>query len=474
VSSEATSGASLGLPRSLVDNALPYTTAFVLLAALVLGGGTQQGFWSDTIIQLASLPLLWMSLLSRRQESRVAIFLVCLLVALPLIQIIPLPPSLWSALPGREDIVRAYGAANMSLPWLPISIAPNMTWRALFSLLPPIAIFLATLCLPRRARRNLVLIVLAVAFVSVLLDLLQMMGGPLSPLRFYTITNAGRAVGFFANSNHNAAILYCAIPFAAAYSFGLNRALTRMAGAGVLIGFFIVGLALTQSRAGLMLSAIAGLVCIAMILIDGKDKGFSRNRFIGIVVGGGLIALLIAFQFGFINMAQRVESGDFMEDFRWPVASITLEATLANLPLGTGYGTFVPVYQAVEPRTLLIEKYVNRAHNDWLELGLEGGLLTVIGLVVFIAWFGRSSFRVWKRDQKYSDPSDPALARAGSISIVLLMLHSLVDYPLRTTAVMIVFALACSLLITSKHRSTALIRKSQSSSLRLHISSAAN
>src|SRR5450759_1072886 len=201
---------TIAIPRWLADGALPFATASVLLLAFLLGGGTQKGFWSDTVIQLASLPLLGVVLVSPNltQAPRGPVILVCLLVALPLAQIIPLPPTLWTALPGREEVARAYSATSISLPWLPISLAPSITRRSVFSLLPAVAVFLAMLCLPHRTRRNLVLMMLAVAFVSVLLDLLQMMGGQSSALRFYAITNTERAVGFFANSNHNACLLY--------------------------------------------------------------------------------------------------------------------------------------------------------------------------------------------------------------------------------------------------------------------------
>jgi O-antigen ligase len=440
---------TLALPRWLADSALPFATATVFLLALVLGGGTQQGFWSDTIIQLASLLLLGLVFLSPNlmQVPREPVFVLCVLVALPLVQVIPLPPTLWTALPGREEIVRGYSAANMSLPWLPISLAPNMTWRSVLSLLPVVAVFLAMLCIPQRSRRNLVVMMLAVVFVSVLLDLLQMMGGG---LRFYAITNPDRAVGFFANGNHNAAFLYCAIPFAAAWSIRPRRQPYRAIVVALLLGFIIIGLAITKSRAGLILSVIAGLSCVPLVV--GKGRGISRGRLFGAVVGGGVIALLIAFQFGFVGMAQRLQNDDtsLVEDLRWPVASVTLMAAQANLPLGTGFGTFVPVYQTVEPRTLLIERYVNRAHNDWVELGLEGGVLAVVGLLIFFVWFGRSSVQVWRPGQSDADPLDTALARAGSIVVVLLMLHSIVDYPLRTTAMMVVFALACALLIDPK------------------------
>jgi O-antigen ligase len=455
---------TIALPRWLTDGALPFATACVLLLALVLGGGARQGYWSDTVIQLASLPLLGVVLLSPNlmQVPRGPVFLLCLLVALPLAQIIPLPPTLWTALPGREEIARAYSAASISLPWLPISLTPSITWRSMFSLLPAVAVFLAMLCLPHRTRRNLVLMMLAVAFLSVLLDLLQMLGGQSSALRFYAITNVDRAVGFFANSNHNAAFLNCAIPFAAAWGIGLRRQSYRALVVALLLGFIIIGLAVAQSRAGLILSVIAGLSCIPLVV--GKGRGIYRGRLLGAVVGGGVIALLIAFQFGFVGMVQRMQddTGSIFENLRWPVALVTLKAAQANLPFGTGFGTFVPVYQTVEPRPMLMEAYVNRAHNDWLELGLEGGILTIVGVVVFFAGFTRSSFRAWRPDQSGADALETALARAGSIVVVLLLLHSIVDYPLRTTAMMLVFALASALLIDPKNPMTRPIRVSRS------------
>jgi O-antigen ligase len=463
---------TIAFPRWLADGALPFATVSVLLLALLFGGGTQQGFWSDTIIQLASLALLGVVLLSPNlvQVPRGLVILLCLLVALPVAQIIPLPPTLWTALPGREEVARAYSAASISLPWLPISLAPNITWSSVFSLLPAVAVFLAMLCLPNRTRRNLVLMMLAVTAVSVLLDLLQMMGGLSSPLRFYAITNIDRAVGFFANANHNAAFLYCAIPFTAVWGIELRRQPGRLLVVALLLGLTIIGLAITQSRAGLILSVIAALSCIPLVV--GKGRGISRRRLLGAVVGGGVIALLIAFQFGFVGMAQRMQ-GDagIFENLRWSVASVTFKAAQANLPFGAGFGTFVPVYQTVEPRTLLMEPYINRAHNDWLELGLEGGVLAIVGLLIFFVWFGRSSFQAWRPANSDAHALDTALARAGSIVIVLLMLHSIVDYPLRTTAMMVVFALACALLISPKDPKIRPIQVSKPSDLPLSISS---
>jgi len=56
-------------------------------------------------------------------------------------------------------------------------------------------------------------------------------------------------------------------------------------------------------------------------------------------------------------------------------------------------------------------------------------------------------WEVWWTDACGGRPVDQLLRRAASLSIVLLAAHSLVDYPLRTTALMAVFAFACGLLI---------------------------
>ncbi|MEI9805539.1 MAG: O-antigen ligase family protein [Pseudolabrys sp.] len=412
--------------------------------ALVFGGGSLQGRWSDAIVQLASLPLLVLVLLnlSQMRVPRGPILLIGLLVALPLLQLIPLPPGLWTALPGRENEIQVYSALGQPLPWLPISLSPIMTWRSALSLLPVVAISLGMLCLSALWRRILVVMFLAFVFFSVFVDLTQMVQGTDSALRFYSAGD--RAVGFFANSNHNAALLYSAIPFAAAFGIGFHRQSLSVLLVLVLLGAIIVGLAIAQSRAGLILCAVAGISCFGLVLLN--SSGSSRRRLIIAAVAGNLIALLIVFQVGFVSLTQRMESADVVSDSRWPVASLTWNLIEANLPLGTGFGTFVPVYQAAEPRTFLFDRFMNRAHNDWLEIALEGGVLSIAGLLIFLVWFVRASLKAW-RAPAGADPLDAGLARASSIVVLLLMLHSAVDYPLRTTAMMVVFCFACALLV---------------------------
>ena len=149
---------------------------------------------------------------------RVPLFFCVAVVAIPLVQLIPLPPWLWTALPGRGPSAETFEILGQKTPWMPISVVPHETWLSALSLIPPLAIFLATLLLPYRERRWLSLVFLAVGVVSVFMGMIQVAQGPESPLRFFEITNETEAVGFFANRNHFAALLYALTLFAAAWT----------------------------------------------------------------------------------------------------------------------------------------------------------------------------------------------------------------------------------------------------------------
>jgi O-antigen ligase len=206
----------------------------------------------------------------------------------------------------------------------------------------------------------------------------------------------------------------------------------------------IFGLTSTLSRAGLALLLVAGLS--GLLLAWRHGRGQSRRRLLRFAIGANVVALILAFQFGFVGFMQRAEQQGLKDD-RWPVARITSQAAIANLPFGSGFGTFVPVYDEFAPRTLLAEAYVNHAHNDWLELWLTGGVPAIVLMVGFLAWFGVATFRLWSRDPPEAPVLDLALAEAASIVIVLLLLHSLVEFPLRTPTLSVLFAMACAFMI---------------------------
>ena len=160
-----------------------YLCAFVMVASLTLGGGARSGYLSDAILQLLAIPLLFVALwkmfeVSLTKQMRRALLFCLAIAAIPLVQLIPLPPWLWTALPNREVSEAAFAILGHEVSWMPISVSPYETWLSALSLLPPLAIFLGTLLLSYRERRLLSLVILAVGVLSVFVALMQVVQGP--------------------------------------------------------------------------------------------------------------------------------------------------------------------------------------------------------------------------------------------------------------------------------------------------------
>src|SRR5580698_114864 len=169
---------SIRLPRSRVgelaaeqfkDMALSgpfWLTAFTLLAALLLLA-IPLLLWSASRLG----DQFWRHRAKVRQLRWELIF--CLAVVLvPLIQLVPLPPVLWTLLPDRAPLIASFDGLGHGLPWLPISVSPNATWLSVAALLPTLAVFLGTTLLGYRERRVLSLAVVAFGIVSAFLGLL--------------------------------------------------------------------------------------------------------------------------------------------------------------------------------------------------------------------------------------------------------------------------------------------------------------
>ncbi len=119
-----------------------------------------------------------------------------------------------------------------------------------------------------------------------------------------------------------------------------------------------------------------------------------------------------------------------------------LGAARDHLPLGSGLGSFQTVYFSVEPLSQVSGVYFNHAHNDYLELLLEAGLPGAVLFGLFLAWLAVRTAGVWI--QRAAAGAD--LAAAASFTLLLLLAHSAVDYPLRTEALAVLFAFACAAL----------------------------
>ena len=130
------------------------------------------------------------------------------------------------------------------------------------------------------------------------------------------------------------------------------------------------------------------------------------------------------------------------------MAATTMEAIRDTFPAGTGLGSLPQVYRTYEDENEVGREFVNHTHNDYLEFVLELGLPGLLLIVMFLAWWAWRSMRVWRSSFEGAD-----LARAGTLVVLVVLLHSIVDYPARTSAIAALVATACALMVPPQARS---------------------
>ncbi|MFT3807403.1 O-antigen ligase family protein [Arenimonas sp.] len=419
------------------------------MTSLLAGGG--RGGLGDVLAQLLALLLLavlaWSSW-SGRLSWRVPFWLRCLpllALLLPLIQLLPIPADWWAAGSAREAVAAQLAIAGIE-PAGRWTLYPLATERALWSLLPGVALFLAALALSDRALRWLFGALLLVGVVNVCFGVAQLAQGPESPLRLYVPTNTGHAVGLFANRNHFAGFLAMLLPLTLA---GSAWSLVRRKGNGerdfimpvlgaLLSVTFVLGIAFSRSRAGLGLALLGMLALLPLAWSLPARRG--TKRILATIVALGL---LVSVQFASLDAARRAMA-DPVDAGRRQYAATTMDAARAYSPMGSGIGTFRFAYQPFEAlRGDPGRDVVNHAHNDYLELWMEGGVLALLLLLSSAAVWAWAGLRAWRT------PADEAgkldwnrfLARACWVAISLAALHEAFDYAMRTTAMSTAFAL---------------------------------
>jgi O-antigen ligase len=447
-----------------------WLTAFTLLAALLLGGGTRGGFLSDALLQLLAIPLLLLSVSrlgdlfwrhrSRLRQVRWEIAFCLAVVLVPLTQLVPLPPALWTLLPHRAPLIASFDGLGQGLPWLPISVSPNATWLSVAALLPTLAVFFGTILLGYGERRLLSLAVVAFGIVSSFLGLLQIAQGPASRLRFFAATNLTEAVGFFANRNHFAAFLYVVLLFAAVWAIDIGfavgpwrdrrtfeaRSIVTITASFLAIVILLAAEAMARSRAGMILTMVSLVGVYGVVLTDRRRRTLSATPLNFLFAAAGTAFILVV-QFALYRVLARFTT-DPLDDLRLQFARTTIEAAWAYMPFGAGMGTFVPVYGMFEkPQDLFAHAYINHAHDDILELWLETGIFGMALMAAFAAWFVSRTVKIWRHASVGANEFDRSLARAATIAVALIITHSFLDYPLRTAAMTAILAFACGLMV---------------------------
>jgi O-antigen ligase len=452
---------------------VPQIGAFVLLSTMTVMGFVTAGGARDDILSLLlwrpitsfalALAIVWSGKIAWR-NGRVLVIYAGLVVGLTLLHTLPLPPAIWTKLPGREILVGLYRDMGMTLPWQPLSLAQSRTWNALFSLAGPCAALLLAFSLDVRQHTRFLRVIILLGGVSGLLGLMQAIGPVHGPLYFYRITNFGDGVGLFSNRNHQALFMAIMFPLLSAHLSLWSGRPDRLVFQRVLVAaaavFLVPLLLVTGSRAGVILGVV-GLMMAWWIYSPPIAKGRRMEQApVQRVVQIGIIAAVSLGMLSLVTLAARATAlgrllhFDSSAELRVQAFPAIWKATLDFFPIGSGIGSFVETYQMYEPDALLAPEYLNHAHNDYLEIllsaGLPGALLGLAGL----AMVGLAVVRLARsRIPSGEGPlrAQLILARAGLSALILLALSSASDYPLRVPTLMLLAAV-CAVWVVNGYR----------------------
>ncbi|MGX7951263.1 O-antigen ligase family protein [Tsuneonella sp. HG249] len=443
---------------------------FAMLAVLVgvvflTGGGARSDIVSLAFLRpiAAMFAACAVLLITRDQLRSIRMPLIFLGLAgfLVALQLVPLPPGMWAELPARDVYADAYRAAGIALPWEPLAISPARAWNSLFSLIIPLAVLLTYAIQDESHRPAVMKVIWIAAIASVALGMLQLLGSPRGALYLYRITNNGLPVGLFSNRNHQGLMVAVGILLAGMI---LARSLRRprisfplIACTGGSILVFAPFLLLAGSRAGLLLGLVMTAISVIMIShassrrkTEGKATR-KTSRFSGhglIAAGAILLAVVMGAMLWFSRSLafDRLVEKNVELDLRLQVMPVVVDMGRDQIPFGSGFGSFEFLYRQFEPFELLMPSYLNHAHNDWLQVVIEGGLPAVALLAVFIAWFGHTAFMLARRNGWR-----PSVDDMGAVVIIgAFGVYSIVDYPLRAPSLAAVFAICCAHLAVSR------------------------
>ncbi|UUL82175.1 O-antigen ligase family protein [Sphingomonas qomolangmaensis] len=368
---------------------------------------------------------------------RPLLLLLALFAATMLAQLVPLPADWWSALPGHDRYAGIVGLAPGVAR--PMSLTPDLTINSLLALLPAIAVIVAFAGMREADRWRAAWIVIGVGVASVIFGVFQTMGGA-GPADLSGQSDEGVVTGLLANRNHGAVLLALLLPVTAILArarFGSGRlAWAVFAGVALIVSLLML---LTGSRQGIVLGIVV-LIASLGLLLDRKKGAPIPWRIVAAVLIVLVLGAVAAIANGRALSVERLTSlTDFANDARFRNLPVMLQICRDFFPFGIGYGAFDPVFRGYEPESFLHSTYFNRAHNDLLETFMAGGVAALVPVALLLLWVAYRALAVFR--------SEPArrvsLDRAALLIVVVLLGQSLVDYPLRTGIMSMIFAIGC-------------------------------
>ena len=441
--------------REFAETALTLTLGLFLVLTLFRGGNTDTAM----LFALVGTPLVlifatFLAVSTRfgtLVESAGALYFTVALLTLMIIGLLGLisvNAQAWLSLPGREfyrNLVAALAQPQFELNQLPLSIDATGTRRALFTLAPCVAIAIAIPMLKRRSLLRLLGAFVILAAAEALLGLFQLGFRGASTL---VLEYAGhnRASGTFVNKNHYATLLAMALPlliFRATGQFSFfskHNETSALANAwwGVVTAFVAAALVASLSRAGVL----AGFIVCALAVVTCPLREHLRSRKVFFAVLAVIVlAVSLAAMTGLGALLRSVTQGGLSDgaSSRSLMNLHTLTGISTFFPVGAGLGSYAVAFQRFQSPSLL--GFVEYAHNDYLQLLFETGVIGVVILILLAVSAVKAGRNLWRA---YDDRQIRSPALACYFGAMAFAIHACFDFPAHIPSIAIIATLLFS------------------------------
>jgi O-antigen ligase len=290
--------------------------------------------------------------------------------------------------------------------------------------------------------RKLAIVITAFGFVYAFFAVLQSV---LSPLKIYGIYEARASFGSFVNRHNFAAYMEMALAVPLGLIF--TGAITKDKRLLYITAIALMGvsLLLSGSRGGLV-AFLAEVIFLVLITTGTKSRStlglkLALAVLLFVAVVGG--AIFVGGDTSLTRVAETAASSDLTTG-RSNIWSVTLDVIKANLPFGSGFGAFGVAYTPYDTMSGL--ERVEQAHNDYLQVLADAGL---IGLIIG-AFFLFRLFVSGRAATATRNAYRRGIACGALAGIFAILVHSIFDFVLHTTAVSVLFLGLVALLIACR------------------------
>ncbi len=257
--------------------------------------------------------------------------------------------------------------------------------------------------------------------------------------------------GSYVNHNNFAGLVSLGVPLSVAMAIGDVRRSGQLTPQGLGLMGLACGLAISvfaSSSRGGVVALVGGLSVLAFLATRSSRTDNSERRrpwLAPLVVGLVIIAIAVAA----VPRATRSRLASLFEKsastgYRVDIALASGKAFLTQPLLGSGLGAFA---DAVTPfKSGYGDVRSERAEADLIEFVVEGGVVLVVGMLLFGRWAWRSARREMERSRGRSGK----WLRAGALaSCATMLFHSLFDFGFRIPANALAFAVLLGLATAS-------------------------